>query len=129
MAAVVDDDLHRPELRHHRIEEAGVGLAADAHEDAVLLERGAGGIDVEADNARVRAEIAAPHLQRAARAASDLHQRHRLLAEPREMPLIGREVVRPFVDAAARVREEMRPQIVHPAPSAPATAARAPAPT
>src|SRR5205807_10146042 len=58
MAAVVEHDVGCAELVDHAAQKCEVLLVADADLDLVLLELLAAGVDVESDDAGVRAEIA-----------------------------------------------------------------------
>ena len=62
MAAIVDDDVGRPEFLHQRGQEREVVLPADADLHRAVFELFAARIDVDADDGREWAEIAPPQL-------------------------------------------------------------------
>ena len=76
--------------------------------------------DVDAHDLRMGAEIAFPHLERAA-VASDLDHGRGAVHVAGEVPLIGREVVFPLMDWAAGVAKVLRPE-THAAPRCGTTA-------
>ena len=98
VTAVVDHDVealvHRDEFR----QELDVGLAPDVDLDARLGEFGDTGLDVDADDAALRTQVVAPHLQRSAVRHTDLEQRARTAPVRSEELLVDREVVQPLVD-------------------------------
>ena len=113
VAAVVEDDVGDAEFVDDAGEEAGVGLVADADVDTGALELSARWVDVDADDRRVRPEVALPHLQGASLGDTDLEHGHPAVDPGREVPLIGGEVVPPLVDDLIVIAHEVLPQRSH----------------
>src|SRR4030095_12554983 len=68
---------------------------------------------VDAEIARARAEVVAPHLQRPALRHAELDDHRGLAAKAREVPVIDVEVVLPLVDETAGVLVEIPLEVVH----------------
>jgi len=64
VAAVIQDGVGYSELINYRVEESQVRLTSNADMDSGRLKLSTFAVDVYADNRRVRAEVALPHLQR-----------------------------------------------------------------
>ncbi len=107
MAAVVDDDVDARKAPPHLGEKLPVRLVADQDADAILLERPAARVDVEADDLRARAEVLAPHLQRAAVEHADFQHHRRSAAEGGEVTVVDLEVVVPLLDQPAGIAAEI----------------------
>jgi hypothetical protein len=108
VAAVLDDDVDRAGALAQTAQEVAVLLVADDDIDAVLGERRAARVDVDADDAGLAAEVVLPHLQRAAVVDAELDDGDRLAAVRREVAVVNVEVVQPLVDQAAAVGPEVR---------------------
>ena len=111
MAAVVDHDVDLPHLVHDRIEEPGVGLVTDEDLDprpAVLLARW---IHVEPDDPRTRAEVVAPHLQRASAEDADLEQRDGFPPEAAQVTVVRVGVAVELHKALPAVGPQCRPYV------------------
>uniref|UniRef100_E6PYF2 Uncharacterized protein n=1 Tax=mine drainage metagenome TaxID=410659 RepID=E6PYF2_9ZZZZ len=110
VAAIVENDVWRAKLVEDGLQKSCVGLAADANGDLVFGELCALGVDVDADDLSVGAEVTLPHLCGAATAAADLEKEQRAVDVAAEVGLVGGEIVGPLVDGALLVIEKFRPE-------------------
>src|SRR5690348_8240344 len=101
MAAVVDHDVDPRHLLDEPTPEVRVGLVADEDLDAFGLMRLTFGGDVDAVDAAVLPEVAAPHRQAAAAVDTDLNDVDRPANELGEVAVVDREIVRPLEDPGA----------------------------
>jgi len=112
VAAVVDQDVDARHALRDRAQEAAVGLVADEDLDAVFLERLAVRVDVDAVDARLRTEVLAPQLQRAAVVDAELDDGHVGAAKARHVLVVDAEVVGPLLHQPALVLVEQALEVV-----------------
>jgi hypothetical protein len=112
MPTVIDQHVDTSAMRAQLTEEAAIGLAADQDFAAGFQNIGAFGIDIDPDDARLRAQVLTPQLQRAAVKHADFDQGDGLSAKALQMAMVDVEVMQPFVDGAAQMGIEQGAQRV-----------------
>jgi hypothetical protein len=110
MTAIVEDDIRRAELIDYALQESSIRLAADPDFDLVFLETFALGIDIDAHNLRVRAQVPLPHLSGTAATAPNFQEEHGAVDEAGEMGFVSREVMLPLMNGSMFVIEKFRPK-------------------
>src|SRR6478735_4242343 len=100
MAAVVDDDIEWPVSFGDARQECRVLLVTDLH-DVASRAGTRRFIDVDTNDLRRGTEIVAEHRQASAPVDADLEHACRGSTVRREMPVVDREVVDPFVQRAS----------------------------
>jgi len=103
MAAVVYDDVHLRVAGEEVAPEGGVCLVADLDLDARALIGTARRLDVDPNDATVRAEARPPHVDAAAAVNADLDDGHRQAAEFSQVALVDVAVMQPLPDARSFV--------------------------
>jgi hypothetical protein len=110
VTAIVQDNIRRPEFIDDPPEKIHVALISDANRNLILLNRFAGGIDVDADDLREWTKVPFPQLERATFRYPDLDECHGLIHKWRKVPLVDWKIVSPLVNLPLLVRQKLRPQ-------------------